>query len=50
MSGAGRRLIVGLAGIDGMATWLRATRPENLPHLSDEAISRDSIYEDRGLL
>jgi hypothetical protein len=38
-----------LASLDGMVAWLKATRPKNLPHLSDEAISRDAIYEDRGL-
>jgi hypothetical protein len=29
--------------------WVESHAADNLPVLSDEAISRDSIYEDRGL-
>jgi len=29
--------------------WVRSHASENLPLLSDEAISRDSIYRERGL-
>jgi hypothetical protein len=38
-----------LAGLEELDRWFKANRPKDLPRLSDEAISRESIYEDRGL-
>jgi hypothetical protein len=32
-----------------LKAWTRSHAPDNLPLLSDEAISRDFIYGDRGL-
>lgn len=44
--GSGRRTAADVvASLDELALWLKAQRP-NAPLLSDEALSRESIYED----
>ncbi len=37
-----------LERLDEMSKWFAATRPKDLPQLSDSALSRETIYQDRG--